>query len=84
MHLMRTTEVSLGSNKQKYILQLIQALQNVHLILLGVLNQFYASFSALQGAGWLTMQMKLMRPCYELSSAVKPESQWDRGGADSL
>lgn len=52
MHLMKATEVSLGSNKQKYILELIQALKDVHLILLGILNQFCASYSAMEGAGW--------------------------------
>lgn len=68
MHLMRTTEVSLGSNKQKYILQLIQALQNVHLILLGVLNQFYASLSALKGAGWQELHLLLTHNANEVNA----------------
>lgn len=65
---MRTTEVSLGSNKQKYILQLIQALQNVHLILLGMLNQFYASLSALKEAGWQELHLLLTHNANEVNA----------------
>lgn len=68
MRLMRITKVSLGSNKQKYILQLIQALQNVHLILLGILNQFYDSFSALQRDGWQELHLLLTHNANEANA----------------
>lgn len=38
IHLMRATEVSLRRREQKYILQLIQALQNVHLFFAGCIK----------------------------------------------
>lgn len=59
IHLMRATEVSLRRREQKYILQLIQALQNVHLFLLDALNQFCASFSALKESGWQKLHLLL-------------------------